>query len=120
MPQCLPKLWDSCIKSQLQVATSALIFFFSDFCYGTDSVNPFVSDYGLELMLGQNLSVILRKTTWPCFPAGRPAPPRTPGRTDLAVLVAVWDTATAQSPAAPVDPLQQAYAGMQHYTGEAL
>ncbi|XP_062049563.1 CUGBP Elav-like family member 3 isoform X34 [Lepus europaeus] len=25
----------------------------------------------------------------------------------------------AQSPAAPVDPLQQAYAGMQHYTGEA-
>lgn len=24
----------------------------------------------------------------------------------------------AQSPAAPVDPLQQAYAGMQHYTGE--
>lgn len=26
----------------------------------------------------------------------------------------------AQSPAAPVDPLQQAYAGMQHYTGEAL
>lgn len=25
---------------------------------------------------------------------------------------------SAQSPAAPVDPLQQAYAGMQHYTGE--
>jgi hypothetical protein len=38
-----------------------LLLFFSDFCYGTDSVNPFVSDCGLGLILGQNLSVIVKK-----------------------------------------------------------
>ncbi|KAM9107636.1 CUGBP Elav-like family member 3 isoform 7-T7 [Megaptera novaeangliae] len=39
-------------------------------------------------------------------PSGVPAPP------SRSVLLS-----PAQSPAAPVDPLQQAYAGMQHYTG---
>jgi hypothetical protein len=36
-------------------------FFFSDFCYGTDSVNPSVSDCGLGLLLGHDLSVIVKK-----------------------------------------------------------
>lgn len=41
--------------------------------------------------------------------------PHVPGPLSLSVLLSI-----AQSPAAPVDPLQQAYAGMQHYTGEDL
>lgn len=42
-----------------------------------------------------------------------PAPPARPPLCPHGLLLS-----PAQSPAAPVDPLQQAYAGMQHYTGE--
>ncbi|XP_012870555.1 PREDICTED: CUGBP Elav-like family member 3 isoform X17 [Dipodomys ordii] len=47
----------------------------------------------------------------PTQPAGQPAPD--------ALYPNGVHPYPAQSPAAPVDPLQQAYAGMQHYTGEA-
>ncbi|XP_038168095.1 CUGBP Elav-like family member 3 isoform X23 [Arvicola amphibius] len=46
----------------------------------------------------------------PTQPAGQPAPD--------ALYPNGVHPYPAQSPAAPVDPLQQAYAGMQHYTGE--
>ncbi|XP_048785156.1 CUGBP Elav-like family member 3 isoform X2 [Tympanuchus pallidicinctus] len=45
----------------------------------------------------------------PAQPAGPPAPE--------AVYAGGVPPFPAQSPAAPADPLQQAYAGMQHYTG---
>uniref|UniRef100_A0A8D0FNE5 CUGBP Elav-like family member 3 n=2 Tax=Telluraves TaxID=3073808 RepID=A0A8D0FNE5_STROC len=45
----------------------------------------------------------------PAQPAGPPAPE--------AVYAGGVPPFPAQSPAAPGDPLQQAYAGMQHYTG---
>ncbi|XP_061872104.1 CUGBP Elav-like family member 3 isoform X37 [Colius striatus] len=47
----------------------------------------------------------------PAQPAGPPAPE--------AVYAGGVPPFPAQSPAAPGDPLQQAYAGMQHYTGPA-
>ncbi|XP_012870557.1 PREDICTED: CUGBP Elav-like family member 3 isoform X19 [Dipodomys ordii] len=47
----------------------------------------------------------------PTQPAGQPAPD--------ALYPNGVHPYPAQSPAAPVDPLQQAYAGMQHYTGPA-
>ncbi|XP_062367480.1 CUGBP Elav-like family member 3 isoform X6 [Cinclus cinclus] len=47
----------------------------------------------------------------PAQPAGPPAPD--------AVYAGGVPPFPAQSPAAPGDPLQQAYAGMQHYTGPA-
>ncbi|XP_062367483.1 CUGBP Elav-like family member 3 isoform X9 [Cinclus cinclus] len=47
----------------------------------------------------------------PAQPAGPPAPD--------AVYAGGVPPFPAQSPAAPGDPLQQAYAGMQHYTGTA-
>ncbi|XP_040855192.1 CUGBP Elav-like family member 3 isoform X7 [Ochotona curzoniae] len=47
----------------------------------------------------------------PTQPAGQPAPD--------ALYPNGVHPYPAQSPAAPVDPLQQAYAGMQHYTGSA-
>uniref|UniRef100_A0A8C9G5G2 CUGBP Elav-like family member 3 n=1 Tax=Pavo cristatus TaxID=9049 RepID=A0A8C9G5G2_PAVCR len=51
----------------------------------------------------------------PPFPGAHrpPAPPRCPPPP----LTASPSLPLAQSPAAPADPLQQAYAGMQHYTG---
>ncbi|XP_065509725.1 CUGBP Elav-like family member 3 isoform X4 [Caloenas nicobarica] len=48
----------------------------------------------------------------PAQPAGPPAPPD-------ALYAGGVPPFPAQSPAAPPDPLQQAYAGMQHYTGPA-